>query len=60
MRQLVHAAYPQVTQTIKRTNHTHFVLEGYICALLTAKGHVNVFLYDGGTAPAPGDHHRRL
>ena len=33
----VHAAYPQVTQTIKRTNRTHFVLEGYICALLTAK-----------------------
>jgi hypothetical protein len=53
VRQLVHAVGPQVTQTIKRTNHTCFVLEGFICALLAAKGHVNIFVYDGGIAPGP-------
>jgi len=53
VRQLVHAAGPQVTQTIKRTNHTCFVLEGCICALLAAEGHVNVFLCDGASSPAP-------
>jgi hypothetical protein len=50
--QLVHAAHPQVTQIIKRTNHTYFVLDDYICALRTAKEHVNGFLYYGGTARA--------
>jgi hypothetical protein len=29
------------------------VLQGNICALLAAKGHVNVFLYDGGIVPDP-------
>jgi hypothetical protein len=29
------------------------VLEGNICALLAAKDHVNVFLYDGGIVPDP-------
>jgi hypothetical protein len=29
------------------------VLEGNICALLAAKGHVNVFLYDGAIVPDP-------
>jgi hypothetical protein len=31
----------------------YFVLEGNICALLAAKDHVNVFLYDGGIVPDP-------
>jgi hypothetical protein len=31
----------------------YFVLEGNICALLAAKDHVNVFLYDGGLVPDP-------
>jgi hypothetical protein len=53
VRQLVHAVGPQITQTIKRTNHTYFVLEGFICALLAAKGHVNVFVYDGASSPTP-------
>jgi hypothetical protein len=29
------------------------VLQGNICALLAAKDHVNVFLYDGGIVPDP-------
>jgi hypothetical protein len=31
----------------------YFVLEGNICALLSTKDHVNVFLYDGGIVPDP-------
>jgi hypothetical protein len=42
----VHAADPEVTETIKRTTQPYFVLRGNICALLAAKDHVNVFLYD--------------
>lgn len=53
VRDLVHAADPQVTETIKRTRQPYFVLEGNICALLAAKDHVNVFLYDGGIVPDP-------
>jgi hypothetical protein len=29
------------------------VLDGNVCALLAAKNHVNVFLYDGGLTPDP-------
>jgi hypothetical protein len=46
VRALVHTADPEVTETIKRTNRPYFVLQGNICALLAAKDHVNVFLYD--------------
>jgi hypothetical protein len=46
VRDLVHAADPAVVETIKRTVQPYFVLEGNICALLAAKDHVNVFLYD--------------
>src|SRR5213595_4168385 len=53
VRDLVHAADPEVTETIKRTTQPYFVLEGNICALLPAKDHVNVFLYDGGIVPDP-------
>jgi hypothetical protein len=55
VRDLVHAADPEVAETIKRTRQPYFVLHGNICALLAAKDHVNVFLYDGGTVPDP-DH----
>ena len=41
------------TETIKRTTQPYFVLDGNICALLAAKDHVNVFLYDGGIVPDP-------
>ncbi|CAA9418541.1 MAG: hypothetical protein AVDCRST_MAG01-01-2100 [uncultured Rubrobacteraceae bacterium] len=43
---LVHAADPEVTETIKHTDRPYFVLRGNVCALLAAKDHVNVFLYD--------------
>ncbi|MEA2220799.1 MAG: hypothetical protein QOJ35_3425 [Solirubrobacteraceae bacterium] len=53
VRDLVHDADPEVVETIKRTNRPYFVLEGNVCALLAAKGHVNVFLYDGAIVPDP-------
>jgi len=53
VRDLVHAADHEVAQTIKRTNRPYFVLQGNICALLAAKDHVNVFLYDGAIVPDP-------
>jgi hypothetical protein len=53
VRDLVHAADLEVTETIKRTVQPYFVLQGNICALLAAKDHVNVFLYDGGSVPDP-------
>jgi len=53
VRELVHAADPQVQETIKRKVQPYFVLHGNICALLATKDHVNVFLYDGGIVPDP-------
>jgi hypothetical protein len=53
VREIVHAADPEVVETIKRTVQPYFVLQGNICALLAAKDHVNVFLYDGGIVPDP-------
>ena len=53
VRELVHSADPEVTETIKRTRQPYFELQGNICALLAAKDHVNVFLYDGGIVPDP-------
>ena len=46
VRDLVHAADPEVEETIKRRVQPYFVLQGNICALLATKDHVNVFLYD--------------
>ena len=53
VRDLVHAADPDVAETIKRTRQPYFVLQGNICALLAAKDHVNIFLYDGALVPDP-------
>ena len=53
VRDLVHGADAGVAETIKRTRQPYFVLQGNICALLAAKDHVNVFLYDGGIVPDP-------
>jgi hypothetical protein len=55
VRELVHGADPEVTETIKRTVQPYFTLAGNICALLAAKDHVNIFVYDGGIVPDP-DH----
>ncbi|HST89196.1 MAG TPA: DUF1801 domain-containing protein, partial [Ktedonobacterales bacterium] len=52
VRELVHAADPDVTETIKRTNRPYFTLDGNICALLGVRDHVNVFIYDP-IAPDP-------
>jgi hypothetical protein len=53
VRDLVHAADPEVEETIKRTRQPYFVLHGNVCALLAARDHVNVFLYDGAMVPDP-------
>lgn len=55
VRDLVHAADPEVVETIKRTRQPYFELQGNVCALLAARDHVNVFVYDGGIVPDP--HH---
>lgn len=53
LRDVIHAADPAVTETIKRSRQPYFVLDGNVCALLAAKDHVNLFLYDGGIVPDP-------
>jgi hypothetical protein len=53
VRELVHEADDQVIETIKRTRQPYFVLDGNVCALLAAKDHVNVFLYDGAIVDDP-------
>ena len=53
VRDLIHGADPEVVETIKRTVQPYFVLQGNVAALLSAKDHVTVFLYDGGLAPDP-------
>jgi hypothetical protein len=52
VRELVHAADPEVTETIKRTTVPYFTLGGNICALLGAKDHLTIFIYDP-LAPNP-------
>src|SRR4030095_4714484 len=53
VRDLVHAADPEVVETIKRTVQPYFVLQGNVAALLAAKDHVTIFLYDGGIVADP-------
>jgi hypothetical protein len=53
LRDLIHAADPGVAETIKRGRRPYFVLDGNVCALLAAKDHVNLFLYDGAIVPDP-------
>lgn len=52
VRDLVHAADAEVSETIKRTTLPYFTLDGNICALMAAKDHVNIFIYDP-IAPDP-------
>jgi hypothetical protein len=52
VREVVHSADPEVEETVKRTVQPYFVLQGNICALLAARTHVNVFVYDP-IAPDP-------
>lgn len=53
VRDLVHGADPEVEETIKYRDRPYFVLDGNVCALLAAKDHVNVFVYDGAIVPDP-------
>jgi hypothetical protein len=53
VRDLIHAADPEVEETIKRTVQPYFVLQGNVAALLAARDHVTIFLYDGGIVPDP-------
>jgi hypothetical protein len=46
VRALAHLADDAVEETIKRSVRPYFVLDGDVCALLAAKTHVNVFIYD--------------
>ena len=46
VRDLVHAADPEVIETIKRSKQPYFTLNGNICALLGTKDHLNIFIYD--------------
>ena len=52
VRDLVHAADADVVETIKRSIQPYFVLDGNVCALLGAKNHLNIFIYDP-IAPDP-------
>jgi hypothetical protein len=53
LRDLIHEADPEIEETIKRSVQPYFVLHGNVCALLAAKDHLNLFLYDGGIVPDP-------
>lgn len=53
LRELIHAADPEVAETIKRSVQPYFVLEGNVCALLATKDHVDLFMYDGAIVPDP-------
>ncbi|NYG08623.1 hypothetical protein BJ986_003110 [Phycicoccus badiiscoriae] len=53
LRELVHAADPEVQETVKRRVQPYFVLEGNVCALLATKDHVNLFVYDGAIVDDP-------
>ncbi len=53
LRDLIHAADVEVVETIKRRVQPYFALDGNVCALLAAKDHINLFLYDGAIVPDP-------
>lgn len=48
---VVHAADPEVSKTIKRTRQSYFTLHGNICALLGARDHLTIFIYDPPSCP---------
>jgi hypothetical protein len=53
LRDLIHSTDPEITETVKRRVRPYFVLQGNVCALLAARDHVNLFLYDGAIVPDP-------
>ena len=46
VRAIAHEADVEMVETIKRRVQPYFVLDGNVAALLAAKTHVNVFIYD--------------
>ena len=46
VRKLIHEADENIIEEIKFTNRPYFTHRGNVCALLAAKKHVNVFIYD--------------
>src|SRR5437764_13619136 len=52
LRSLIRRADPEIVEEIKFRNRPYFTLKGNVCALLAAKDHVNVFIYDP-IAPDP-------
>jgi hypothetical protein len=52
VRSLIHQAEPKIVEEIKFKNRPYFTLDGNVCALLAAKDHVNIFIYDP-IAPDP-------
>jgi len=52
LRDIIHEADPGIEETIKRTRLPYFVCEGNVCALLGARDHLNLFVYDP-IAPDP-------
>ena len=53
LRHVIHESDSEIVETIKFSNRPYFVLSGNVCALLAAKDHVNLFLYDGAIVPDP-------
>ena len=53
VREIAHSADSGIEETIKYGDRPYFVLDGNVCALLAAKQHVCVFLYDGAIVPDP-------
>lgn len=54
VREIAHEADRELVETIKRRVQPYFVLDGNVAALLAAKDHVNVFLYDPGVPDPDG------
>ena len=52
IRDLIHQADAEIAEVIKFKDRPYFTLDGNVCALLAAKDHVNVFIYDP-IAPDP-------
>lgn len=54
LRRIIWEADPEIEETIKRSVQPYFVLQGNVCALLAARDHVNLFLYDPTVADPDG------
>ena len=53
LRALLHEADPEMQEVVKRRVQPYFVLDGNVAALLAAKAHVNLFVYDGAIVDDP-------